>query len=77
MKAYVASCQVEALLVGDNLEDAISKADDALVDSLWNASPSGIEVREAETLPFGWRPDHLVYGTDEDMTAEEALRLNQ
>jgi len=77
MKAYVVSCALEVLVVAASPDEARRIGCDVLDDCLANELPSDLKVDEARSLPFGWIASDLVYGTEEDTTAAEALKLNK
>ena len=78
MKAYLATVELSILIVGDELNQKFYyEARKALEEEISEIMDHDIDIEEAVGLPIGWDASNLVYGTDEDMTAEEALKLNQ
>ena len=75
-KCFVVRIEVEALVVAEDEKEARDQSIDALREEMHNVSDQDVDVSVATYLPGGWSENCIVYGSDEDMYAKDALRLN-
>lgn len=82
MKCYIATVEMSVMFVSE-LEPTHPGLEqvgrDLLQDEIDENGIYGkhVGVYPALAIPVGWDGNSLVRGTDEDMTAEQALRLNE
>lgn len=78
MKTYTATLELSILIVGDKTDKRFTrKVMQSLTDEIEEMSYHDVYTEEARGFPMGWDKSTLVYGTDDNMTAEDALKLNE
>jgi len=62
--------------VAEDEEAARDLSLDALREEIHNVSEQSVDVNVATYLPGGWSENCYVYGSEEDLSAVDALKLN-
>lgn len=75
-KCFVARIEVEALIVAEDEKEAREVGLDALREEINNLNEYDVDLSIATALPNDWTDNCCVYGTDEDLEAGDALKLN-
>lgn len=72
-KPFLVTIEIEYAAMAEDEAEAIEHAREVVSDSYLT---DHCFAQPLARLPDGWEPDSLVYGTDHDMTVQEALDLD-